>query len=291
MRVVSRWEDPLGGWKRMAAAVAALLAALVVTAARADAPLVLGVLPNLTARQIVDTYRPLADDLEIRLGRRITLVSARDFKTFVERTRRGEYDVVLTAPHLAWLAAEEGGYRPLLKYAQPARGLLVVRDGAAIVEIASLRGRTIATGDALAVSVLALQAQLAAQGLRPDAGYHARDAGSHLNAVMQVVNGRADAAMLGLHPYNLLPAELRRQLRVLAETPPLASLMYLAHPDLPPATQRAVRDALLAFAATQQGRAFLARGGYGGFAPVGNGELVALRPYALQARERLRASP
>lgn len=286
MRVLPRWA-----LKWIAVTTAAGLAAATAISARADAPLVLGVLPNLTARQIVETYRPLADFLETRLGQRVTLVSARDFKTFVERTRQGEYDLVLTAPHLAWLAVEEGAYHPLLKYAQPARGLLVVRADAPLERVASLRGRTIATGDSLAVAVLALQAQLAAEGLRLERDYQARDAGTHFNAVMQVVNGRADAAMLGLHPYNLLPVELRRQLRVLAETPPLASLMYLAHPDLPPAKQGAVRDALFAFATTPDGRAFLERGGYRGFAPVDGNELRALRPYALQARERLLTKP
>ena len=286
MRVLSRWA-----LKWIAVATAAVLAAAAAISARADAPLVLGVLPNLTARQIVETYRPLADYLETRLGRPVTLVSARDFKTFVARTRQGEYDIVLTAPHLAWLAAEEGRYRPLLKYAQPARGLLVVATHSPIEGVADLRGRTVAAGDALAVTVLALEAQLAREGLRAGSDYQTRDAGTHLNAVMQVVNGRADAAMLGLHPYNLLPLELRRQLRVLAETPPLASLMYLAHPDLPQATCDAVRDALVAFAKTREGRAFLAQGGYRGFAPVDGDELQALQPYALQARERLRARP
>ena len=254
----------------------------------ADTPLVFGVFPNLTAKQIVETYRPLADALEKQLQRRVVIYSARDFKTFVARTRQGEYDLLLTAPHLAWLARQDTGYRPLLKYAQPVRGLLVVRFASPFHEEEALRGRLIATADSIAVAVLALQAELAAHGLRRNIDYRTVDSGTHSNAVMQVINGRADGAMLGLHPYTLMSPDIRQQLRVITETPPLSSLMVLTHPRLLDAEAQAIRKALLQFAATTEGQAFMLRGGYGGFAEVDGSELRALRPYALQAQEMLR---
>jgi phosphonate transport system substrate-binding protein len=272
-----------------AALIACLLLALPCRAAAgAAAPLVLGVFPSLTPRQIVETYRPLVEALETQLQRRIVVYSARDFKTFVERTRKGRYDLVLTAPHLAWLARQEAGYRPLLKYARPVRGLLVVKAGSPYRQPGALRGRTLATADSVAVAVLAVEAELDAHGLRRNVDYRTVDAGTHLNAVMQVVKDRADGAMLGLHPYRLLPPELRRQVRVLAETPPLSSLMYLAHPRLGDAETHAVSRALLDFAAGPAGQAFMQRGGLGGFAGVDGSELRAFRPYALQAQEMLR---
>jgi phosphonate transport system substrate-binding protein len=109
--------------------------------------------------------------------------------------------------------------------------------------------------------------------------------------MMQLINGRADAAMLGLHPYNLMPPELRRQVRVIAETASLSSLMYLTHPRLPDAEAQAMRTTLLDFAATPKGQAFMQRGGYGAFTQVDGNELQAFRPYALQAQEMLRKAP
>ena len=255
----------------------------------ADAsPLVFGVFPNLTAKQIVEMYRPVADALEKHLHRPVAIYSARDFKTFVSRTRQGEYDILLTAPHLAWLARQDAGYQPLLKYTQPVRGLLVVKSTSPFHETAALRGRTIATADPIAVVVLAMQAELAAHGLKRNIDYQTMDSGTHINALMQVINGRADAAILGLHPYNLLSADLRQQLRVLAETPPLSSLMYLTHPRLRDAEAQAIRHALLDFAASPEGQAFMQHGGYGGFTQVDGSELRAFHPYALQAQEMLR---
>jgi phosphonate transport system substrate-binding protein len=257
-------------------------------AASDDKPLVLGVFPSMTAKQTIEIYRPLASALEKHLRRSVVVYSARDFTTFVARTRQGEYDILLTAPHLAWLARQDTGYRPLLKYAQPVRGLLVVRSDSPFDEPDKLRGRTIAMADPIALAVLAIQAELAAHGLKHDIDYRTTDSGTHTNAVLQVINGRVDAAVLGLHPYNLTPPELRQQLRVLAETPALSSLMYLTHPRLREAEAQAVRNALLRFAATPEGQAFMQRGGYGGFADVDGSELRAFRPYALQAQELLR---
>jgi phosphonate transport system substrate-binding protein len=256
----------------------------------ADKPLVLGVFPNMTAKQIVETYRPLADSLEKHLQRRVVIYSARDFKTFVERTHRGEYDIVLTAPHLAFLARREAGYRPLLKYAQPVRGILVVRHDAPLRDLGDLRGRTLATADPLALVVLAIHAELGEHGLRREHDYQTLDFSTHLNAAMQVINGRVDAAVMGLHPYNLMQPELRRQLRVLAETPPLSSLMVLTHPRLRDAEAQAIQKGLLRFAATPKGQAFIQRGGYGGFVEASGHELESFRPYALQAQIMLRAA-
>lgn len=256
----------------------------------ADPPLVFGVFPHLTAKQAVETYRPIADTLEKHLQRGVVIYSARDFKTFIERTRQGEYDILLTAPHLAWLARQDAGYRPLLKYAQPVYGLLVVRADSTFEEPKALRGRTIAIPDPFAVAALALHAQLAAQGFRNDIDYRTVISGSHLNAVMQVINGRTDGAMLGLHTYTLLSAELRQQLRVLAKTPSLSSLMYLTHPRLRDTEAEAIREALLHFAALPEGRAFMQRGGYAGFVSVDGSELRAFHPYALQVQDMLRTS-
>lgn len=271
----------------------ALLAALALSlsptaqATPADTPLIFGIFPNLTAKQTLEVYQPLAEQMEKSLRRQVVIYTARDFRTFVERTRKGDYDILLTAPHLAWLARQDAGYRPLLKYAQPAHGLLVVKSAGRYQKVEDLRGQNIATPDPLAVTALAVEADMAALGLRRNVDYRMTDYGSHLNAVMQVINGRTAAAMLGSHPYRLLPAAIREQLRIAIETPPFSSLMYLAHPRLRDREANAIRQALLDFAATPQGKAFLQHGGYGGFVSVDGNELRAFRPYALQAEKMM----
>lgn len=251
-------------------------------------PLVLGVFPYVTARQIVETYRPVAQALEKKLQRRILLFTAPDFTTFAQRTRQGKYDILLTAPHLAWLAHEEAKYLPLLKYDLSIQGLLVVKSDSPFKGLADLRGSTLATADPIALVVLAGKAEMAARGLSDNIDYQSKDAVTHINAAMQVINGRADAAMLGQQPYNLMRPELRQQLRVLAVTPSLPSLMYLTHPRLPAAEVQAIRTALLDFSASPDAQARKHHGYHGAIGPIDDAMLLAIRPYALQAQEMLR---
>lgn len=258
-------------------------------ATSADAPLVFGVFPHLTAKQIIENYEPLVSSLEKTMQRRIVVYSAPTLRAFFARTQKGDYDILLTPPHMAWLARQDAGYRPLLKYAQPVHGLLVVRSDSPVMDPEALRGRTIATADAIALAGLALEADLDKRGLKRGVDYRTMESGTHSSTVMQVVNKRADAAMIGQHAYQLMPEDLRNQLRILATTPPLSSLMYLAHPRIGDRDAQAIRQALLDFAASPEGQAFIKRGNYGGFIAVDGKELQAFRPYALQAQDILRA--
>lgn len=251
-------------------------------------PLVLGVFPYVTARQIVETYRPVVKALEDKLQRRVLLFTAPDFTTFAKRTRQGKYDILLTAPHLAWLAHEEARYLPLLKYDLSIHGLLVVKSDSPFKGVEDLRGHTIATPDSIALVVLAGKAEMAAQGLREKIDYQVKPSGTHINAAMQVINGRADGAMLAQQTYNLMRPELRQQLRVLAVTPLLPSLIYLTHPRLPVAEVQAIRKALLDFSASPDTQARKHHGSHGAIGPIDDAMLLAIRPYALQAQEMLR---
>jgi phosphonate transport system substrate-binding protein len=273
-----------------------LLAALLVGAGLrpawgAEAPLVFGVFPHLTARQLLVTYRPLAAVLEKRLGRPVLVYSARDFRTFIARTRAGEYDLLLTAPHLAWLARQEAGYRPLLKYSEPVHALLLTRTDSKLAAMQDLRDRVVAVADEIALATLAIELDLTAEGLERDRDYRTLPAVTPVNAMTQLLAGRADAAIVGTHPFKMLPAEKRAQLRVVARTHAMSSLTYLAHPRLSDDAAQGLREGLLEFAASPAGREFLAKGGFGTLVEADDSELAAFRPHALRTQALLRAAP
>ncbi|MEQ1661777.1 MAG: phosphate/phosphite/phosphonate ABC transporter substrate-binding protein [Thiobacillus sp.] len=252
------------------------------------APFVFGVFPNLGTQQILMTYRPLADVLEKRFHRQVLIFTAPDFKTFVTRTHRGEYDLVLTAPHMAWLARQEAGYRPLLQFDQPVRGLLVVNKASALNTLQDLDNSKIAIGDPLAVTVLAMQDLLAASGLKSGQQFRLYEAGTQSNAAMQVVSRRSDAAIVGRQPLNALPEDMRQQLRVIAETRALSSQMFLTHPRVNERDAASIQEALLAFERLSAGQTFMTKSGFGKLVPVRDGEFQVFRPYALEVQRLMR---
>lgn len=257
--------------------------------ASVEEPLIFGVFPYVAAKKVVETYRPLAASLEKQLGRRVLLYTAPDFKTFVERTRHGEYDVLLTAPHLAWIASEDAHYLPLLEHARPIHGLVVVRHDAAFDSLNSLRGQTIATPTPIALVVLATQAELKTRGLKPG-DYTTIDAITHVNAAMQVIQSRAAAAMLAQQPYSTMHADDRARLRVVHRTRALPGLVYLTHPRLGVHESDAIRAALYQFGQSVEGRAFLRRGQFGSLRPISLDRLGTMQPYAQQARAQIGAA-
>lgn len=258
-------------------------------ATAADAEFNFGVFPQLSIRVMVETYQPLANDLGKAIKQPVNLTSAADFVTFHTRTRNREYDLVLTAPHLAWLAWKEGGYRPMLTYLEPARGILIVRADSPYQQIADLRGKTIALPDPLAVVNIRMEKMLEKAGLLLGRDLTKIEAGSHTNAATHVNQGQADAAVVGVLAYLRLPKEVRDNLRVIAETPAMPSHVYLVHPRTTPARERAIAQAIEQFTRSEAGQTFLQKGGFGGVRALKKNELKQVEGDARELKRRFEA--
>lgn len=284
--------DPVGRLRKVSiwlARLAALCLSLPGIAAAADGELHFGVFPNMSARVMVDTYQPLADYLGGALERPVNLESATDFITFHQRTLDHEYGLLLTAPHLAWLAWKEGGYRPVLTYREPVKGLIVVRSDGPCRKIQDLKGKTIAMPDPLAVVTIRMEKILGKAGLRFGRELTAIEAGSHTNAATLVVQGQADSAVVGKLPFMRLPKELKDRLRPIAETPALTSQVYLVHPRTTAAEERLIVRSIEEFARSEAGRTFLQKGNFGGVRPLGKNELQEMEGDAREFNRRLKA--
>lgn len=246
-----------------------------------------GVFPNLSARVMMETYQPMANYLGNSLGQPVNIESAADFVTFNKRTMDGEYDLVLTAPHLAWLAWKEGGYRPILTYLEPARGYLVVRADSQYKKITDLKGKTIAMPDPLAVVNIRMEKILEKAGLRPGLEYSIADTGSHTNAATHVYQGQADAAVVGVLAFLRLQKDIRDSLQIIAETQPMTSHVYLVHSHTTPSREGAIKQAVKDFVLTEAGQAFLQKGGFGGVRFVKLDELKQMESDAKELKKRL----
>jgi len=254
-----------------------------------EAELKFGIFPNLSARLLIETYQPVADALSSELKRPVTLHTAPDFKTFFERTQAGEYDLVLTAPHLAWLAHKEQGYRPLFVYQRNTEGILVVRADSRVQNPGDLRGKTIAMSDPLAVTVMRMESDLAKAGLQGGRHYSKLEVGPHNNAALHVYEGKSDAAIMGRLPFQRLPEVMRKNLRIIRTTAGFPSQVYLVNSRLSNAQEWALRGALQDFMQSSQGKAFLAGGGFEGLRKIGGWELRQFDADGLQVKQRLYA--
>lgn len=247
--------------------------------------LVYGVFPNVSPRTLIETHHGVADVIERKFGRKVDLRTASGFLEFYQRTQAGEFDLVLTPPHFAWLAWKQAGYRPLLSFNQPVRGLVVVRKDSGIKSLSQLKGKRVAMVDPLAIVTMRGLALLQRGGLGTGS-YSRINANTHNNAALQVHVKAADAAVMGALPFNTLPSEVKAQLHVLAETEPLPSQVLLVGKRVSPDGEEHVRQILLAYMQTPAGNQFLSKGGLGGLHRLTRTELDKVRQDARQV-ERL----
>jgi phosphonate transport system substrate-binding protein len=262
------------------------------TSAADHKPLEIGVFPYLSVRAVLTTYQPIRRYLQRELGQPVELYTAPDFRTFIERTRQGEYDVLITAPHFARLAQVQTGYEPLAGFTKELHPIIVVATSSPFKNLADLRGKTVVIPDRLAiVSMIGLRL-LREQGIESDRDFRLVSAVSHNSAVLDVTRAKADAAITEAAALQQMPEELRNGVRVIATAGKAPHVMLMAHPRLGRSTIQKLRYLLEQFARNSpEGREFLVATGYEGMKPVSETEMKGLDPYAQEIPRILRASP
>ncbi len=246
-----------------------------------------GILPTLSSRTILTTYQPLRLYLEQHLKRPVQFVTAPDYRTYVERTQRGEYRYVITASHFARLAQKEAGYQPLVRVKRELDALLVADKHTGIISVAGLRGKSVSTPDNLAITSMLAAELLRAHGLIPGRDVSLLPQGSFNSALIAMHNGDSAAAITSATALMQMPAEARIDLVTLAKTKVVPHNVCLASREVPQQEAAEMTHLLLNFGATAAGEAFFHDTGFIGFVRMTADELRAVDGYVPEIKRRL----
>ncbi|WP_460021476.1 phosphate/phosphite/phosphonate ABC transporter substrate-binding protein [Magnetospira thiophila] len=251
-------------------------------------PLEIGITPYYSTRLLFKQYEPLRVHLEKTLGRPTYFVTATDFQTFALKTRDRAYRFIFDVPHFGRLAEVDDGYRVLLQMKAVLRGTFLVAQESPGASLADLRGLTVSTPDPLAIITMMGAEALVDAGLMPGETVTLIAKPSHNAAVLSVLNGESDAALVWYKTLASMAPETIDRLRVIGNTvdEPIF-ILFLAAPQVEDAEVQAVRQALLDFAASDEGRAFAQATGYGHIAPVSSDDLTSLDRYLGSVRRAL----
>lgn len=272
---------PIRGWGML------LLVLACPAAGTEPPPLQMGVLPYLSSERLFKNFLPMKQYLEARLGRRVIMSTAPNFKTYLQRAARGDYDIYQTAPHFALLAETEYGYRRVGRFTRELSGDVIVRRDASLRRIEDLRGQIVICPDALAITSLLGEQLLQEHGLLPGRDYRIERSTSHNNALWTVYRRQAAAALTSAAVFEQLPPDIRRELRVLAKTREVPHMMVMAHPRLSQSEYEHLQSSLLAFSRTDAGRNFFESTGYGGMVPISDLDMKRLRPFLRHLKEHV----
>jgi len=259
----------------------ACLAAPTLQAAGGQSPFVLGIAPHTSARVILEMYQPLRRYLEAALQRPGEVRTAPDFTEFARRALNDEYDLAVTTGHQARLFQSDAGYLPLLTYRADFKAVALVDRKGPYQDVAALRGSTVLGLSPTSLVTLWGQRWLRQQNLGDVTIRYVSAADSVSRLVLA---GDASLAFTSLANYQKLPPEQREQLRILAESEPMAGRVYVLNKRWA-ARQKSLEQSLWSFAASPAGLAYLAQNQLDGYRRLRPRELEAMDPYAAEVRQ------
>ena len=226
-------------------------AALAPTVQAAEEPLSMGVFPRRNAAETAKAFTPMADYLGERLGRKVKLMTSKNFDFFWRAVTEKRYDIVhYNQYHYIRSAQTYQVVAHIEEYGKSTiAGVIFVRKDSGITALAQLRGRTIMFGggeDAM-ISYIASRYLLLQAGLRKD-DFKSLFAVNPPNAIVALIHQQADAAGAGDSVPDL--PEVKNaididELTVLAVSTPLLQLPVAVKRDMPARLRTSIQAILV----------------------------------------------
>jgi phosphonate transport system substrate-binding protein len=268
--------------------LAACALVLVALFARAEDELRIGIEPYFSPQLLITTFQPLASAVQSRLGKPTVLLTAPDYRQFVQRLEHREFDLIIIGPHTARYAQQQAGYVPMLIGRTRLSALIVVRRDGPIQRVEQLANAPIAMPDALTATAMLGEEWLRKQGINAQLHYYA----FHNAAAVAVLHDDTAAAVVNKIALAHMPPDLRDGLRIVAETRSLPNMVMLASANLDPATRQREIDAVVAFVnSPEHSNSFAGKLGFAGVDPIKPGDLDPVEPFLIELQRRLKAAP
>jgi phosphonate transport system substrate-binding protein len=240
----------------------------------------IGVAPHSSARVIIEMYQPLRQYLEQALQMPVEIVTAPDFTEFAKRAMAQQYDLAITTGHQARLFQTDGGGLPLLTYKSDFKAVALVAANSRYREPKDLAGTPVLGLSASSLVTLWGQHWLHRNSVD---GTTMRYVSASDSVGQLLLRGEGSVSFMSLANYQNLAASVREQLRVLAESLPMAGRVYVLNARH--AKRKAeISAALWTFSETPEAKQYFAKYQLGGYRPLEPRELVALEPYANEVR-------
>jgi len=241
--------------------------------------LVFGVYPYLTPTQIVEQFMPLKERIAKSLGQPVTMVSAPDFATFIERTKKGEYDIVFTAPHMGRLAEKRDGYARVAQTGYQILVALVCLKDAPIRVIDDLKGRSVAIGSRMSMTYQIVDHALRQKGLSLENGVRFVETASFSNVMQATLRGEADVGAVPTAVLDNATAEQRGLVREFFRAPATPGALVMAHPRLNKEKLDALRSAVIDYKGQPEGKQFFARSRLVDFRSIDDATMRQIDPF------------
>ena len=291
-----RYLRLMGGGVRDAAAARtapspapAVAAAPAPTVAAAPAPetepLVVGVLPNISAAALMGQYESLKAYLERGGAQKVRIVLPANFKAFFDSTVRGEYDLAVAAPHFARVAQLDARMVPLVIYEPRIPAQFITSLEAPVADAAAVRGKAVAFANPTSLVAMYGQQWLRQQSLEPGKDYEVKGARTDMGVGRMLLSGDVVAAIMSGGEFRALPPEESSRLKIVEVFARIPNFIIVGHPRLGKERLASLKARLLTFMADKEdGAAFAKATGLSAIVDVDDATLRELDPHVAPTR-------
>jgi phosphonate transport system substrate-binding protein len=244
----------------------------------ADDPLVMGVFPRRNFNETARAFAPMAEYLGTRLGRKVELVTSKNFESFWKAVTERRYDIVHYNQYHYIRSAQD--YEVVAHIEELGKstlsGVVYVTRESGITTLAQLRGRSVIFGggeDAM-ISYIAIRYVLLQAGLKKD-DFKSLFAVNPPNAIVALSRRQAAAAGAGESILELSAAKDAvdpRGLTALATSSPLLQLPIAVRRDMPAKLRASIQGILVGMKNSEDGRQALQSAFLTGMGPAADAD-------------------
>ena len=229
-------------------------------------PMTFGILPFISAEQLVTRFTPLINYLSSKLNTKIRIETAPSFTEFARRTRDdSRYDILFTAPHF-YPQAHQAGYELIACVDSPGMSAVIVVPKKSNIKILQdLKNKRLASLHDKSLSSLLVRKHLLEHGINPDKDLKIIITPTHDASLLSSYHGITDASALMQPPYEAASQQVRDSMRIIATTE--------RAPHIPISTAKRISTdcadelsvILLNMSTTKEGRSVLQNNHFSGF--------------------------
>jgi phosphonate transport system substrate-binding protein len=206
--------------------------------------------PILEKDATIRFYQPLVEYLRKETGLDIEFESSINFLTYWQKTRRGDFDLVLDAAHFTAYRMTQLDYQPIAKVPGTVSYSLITTPDLLIFEADELIGKHVACAAPPSLGMVRLQ-EMFTNPLREPV---IKESPSAEKAINMLENGQVVAAMVPTPLLNIYP-----DFNVVATTEPAPHVTFSVSPGVSTENREKLRKALLGAAKTPEGQLVLER--------------------------------
>jgi len=223
-------------------------------------PLVLAFFPYVNPSKILIHNKGMRQFLETELNRPVTIVMAKNSKTYVENMKKNSYDLLFSPPHLGRYSELKYGYKNIVMTANNIQGYYIVRKNSKLKTLSDLKGKKIAMASPLTIVHQIAVDDFKKLGLVNGENMTISVIKNHMNSIFSVLKGFNDAALTGVKLWKRLPQKYKKDLRLLAKSSKTSGFFIMGNSRLDDSLIQKIQTSLLKFHTSTDGKNYLFKG-------------------------------